>query len=313
MNLHWSPDFGLIFSGSLLSTPEGDISVLQDRFFSGELAHTLKAVVFMRKLIVIMVLFCTTGAAGQTLEEARQKIEGMYWMTEQYPPFNFVDEKDGKLKGITVDILMEMFRKIGVKKTRDDLEVLPWARGYKYLLERPGTALFSTTYTVERLQRFKFVGPVIPTQVSVIAKKSKGLEIVSVEDMDRLEIGVIRDDIGAQLIRALGVNKDAIQQKSSAFSMVQMLHKGRLDAIAYAEDIAKYQFMLAGIDPNQYEPVYVLQKSHMGYTFHHSTDPRVLEPLRKALDELRTNGTVDKVYARYLNPATSENLGTQSK
>jgi hypothetical protein len=49
-----------------------------------------------------------------------------------------------------------------------------------------------------------------------------------------------------------------------------------LDAIAYAEDIAKHQFLLAGIDPAQYETVYVLQKSHMGYTFHKSTDPRVL-------------------------------------
>ena len=74
----------------------------------------------------------------------------------------------------------------------------------------------------------------------------------------------------------------------------------RLDAIAYAEDIAKHQFLLAGIDPAQYETVYVLQKSHMGYTFHKSTDPRVLEPLRKALDELRADGTVDQIYAKYL-------------
>ena len=83
--------------------------------------------------------------------------------------------------------------------------------------------------------------------------------------------------------------------------MVKKIHLGRLDAIAYAEDIAKYQFKLAGIDPNQYEAVYVLQRSHMGYTFHKSTDPRILEPLRKALDELRADGTVEKIIANYLN------------
>jgi polar amino acid transport system substrate-binding protein len=43
-----------------------------------------------------------------------------------------------------------------------------------------------------------------------------------------------------------------------------------------------------------------MQNSHMGYTFHKSTDPRILEPLRKALDELRADGTVDQIYAKYL-------------
>ena len=37
----------------------------------------------------------------------------------------------------------------------------------------------------------------------------------------------------------------------------------------------------------------------MGYAFHKSTDPRVLEPLRKALDELRADGTVDRIYSSY--------------
>lgn len=254
----------------------------------------------MKKLIALLILLSCAEAPAQTLAEAVQQIENMQWMTEQYPPFNYKDEQDGQLKGITVDILMEMFHKIGVKLTRDDLKILPWARSYNILLEKPGTALFSTTYTIERLQHFKFVGPIIPTQVSIIAAKSKGLEIASVEAMNRLKIGVVRDDIGDQLIRAQGVKDQAIHPNHSAFNMVQMLDKNRLDAIAYAEDIAKHQFLQAGMDPKDYESVYVLQKSHMGYSFHKSTDPRILEPLRKALDELRADGTVDKIYARYL-------------
>ena len=88
--------------------------------------------------------------------------------------------------------------------------------------------------------------------------------------------------------------------------MVKMLGRGRLDVIAYAEDIANYQFRAAGIDPLDYESVYVLQTSHMGYAFHRSTDPRVLEPLTKALDELRASGFVDSVYKSYLtSPAQS--------
>jgi len=257
----------------------------------------MKAAAF---LILCMAL--PSFAIAQSIEDPRHAIENMHWMTEQYPPFNYVDEKDGKLKGITVDILMEMFKKVGVDKGRKEIAVLPWARGYRHLLDTPGSALFSTTYTVERLQHFKFVGPIMPTRVSIISGKDKSLKIDSVADMDRLTIGVVREDIGDQLIRALGVDDRAIKLNNSALSMVQMLSKGRLDAIAYAEDVAKYQLRIAGHDPRDYETVYVLQKSHMGYTFHKSTDPRVLEPLRKALDELRANGTVERIYHDYLSP-----------
>ena len=255
----------------------------------------------MKPLILIMAFMFSTVVSGQTPDEARAVIENMEWMTEQYPPYNYRDVQDGQLKGITVDILMEMFKKVGVNISRHDIPILPWARSYTKLLREPGTALFSTTYTVERLQLFKFVGPILPTRVSLLAKKSRGLEVRYVADMNTLRIGVIRKDIGDQLVRALGVNTGVIEASNHAKNMVKKLHIGCLDAIAYAEDVARYQFKLAGIDPDEYEEVYVLQRSYTGYTFHKSTDPRVLEPLQKALDELRVDGTVDTIIAKYLH------------
>ena len=254
----------------------------------------------MRSYLLIALILAAKPCLGQTPVEIRKQIEEIFWMTEQYPPFNYIDDSDGQLKGITVDILMEMFAKVGVTLGREDLKVLPWARSINDLIHRPNTALFSTTYTVERLQLFKFVGPIVPTQVSIIAKKSRGLQVRSKEDMEKLRIGVIRDDIGDELVRSMGVGDSAIQQRNSAYNMVHMLDQDRLDAIAYAEDIAQHQFVLAKIDPAAYETVFVLQKSHMGYAFHKDTDPRVLEPLRKALDELRANGTVERIRLRYL-------------
>ena len=142
--------------------------------------------------------------------------------------------------------MIEVFKKVGVQLTREDLKVLPWARSYyEKLLDTPGTALFSMTYTEERLKNFQFVGPIIPTQVLIIAPVAKHLKVADAADLKALKIGVIRDDIGDQLVRAFG-----------------------------AEDIAKYQFILAGMDPKEHESVHVLQKSYMGHAFHKSTDPR---------------------------------------
>lgn len=248
--------------------------------------------------IIILTLLSTLNIEAQTKEA--KKIEAMNWMTEQYPPYNYRDNRDGRVKGIAVDILMEMFKRIGVKKAPEDLEILPWPRSYKYLLERPNTVLFSTTYTMERLQHFKFVGPIVPTQVSIIVKKDRNIKVHTVEELNKLRIGVVTDDVGEQLILSLGVHTQAIHKNNTALGLVQMLDRGRLDAIAYAEDVARYQFGLAGLDPNDYESAYLLSKSHIGYAFHKTTTPQTLEPLRKALDELRTNGTVDSIYTHYL-------------
>jgi polar amino acid transport system substrate-binding protein len=195
---------------------------------------------------------------------------------------------------------MEVFEKLGARKAREDLKLLPWARGYQAALKEPGTALFSMTYSEERQKLFKLVGPIVPTRVSLIARKSRRLKVESVADMNALKIGVIRDDIGDQLVRALGVDEGAILSKASVDNLVRMLYRDRLDAIAYAEDIARYQSRLAGLEPSECEPIYVLKQSHMGYAFHLSADPATLEVLQKALDELREDGTVDRIRDQYL-------------
>jgi polar amino acid transport system substrate-binding protein len=254
----------------------------------------------MKYLLLGTILVFSTVSAEQPIEEKRRAVEEMEWMVEQYPPFNFVDAEDGKLKGITVDILMKMFERTGVNLTRKDMKVLPWANAYKKLQNKPNTALYSTTYTEDRLKIFKFVGPIVPSQVSIIAKKDKSLEINSIEDMNQLKIGVVREDIGEQLLKSLGVRESAIKGSNKVGFLVNKLHKGKLDAIAYAEDIAKFQFKLEGIEFNQYEVIYVLHASAMGYTFHKSADLAVIDFLQKALDELKADGTVDEIVATYL-------------
>ena len=263
----------------------------------------------MRKLAMALLAVLSLSATAVTGDQATAQIEGLEWLTEQYPPYNYVDEVDGQLKGITVDVLMRMFERCDVGLTREDIKVVPWARGYSTVLKTPGSALFSTTYAEERLQLLRFVGPVIPTRVSIIARRSRGLQPGSAGDLVELKIGTIRDDIGDQLVRALGAAD--LEPKNSAAQMVQMLHRGRLDAIAYADDIARHQFLLAGIDPDEYESVYTLHESNMGYAFHKDTDPAVLETLQTALDELRAEGVVDSISVRYLGPAQRGSDGAE--
>jgi polar amino acid transport system substrate-binding protein len=254
------------------------------------------------KVLLLGLLMSSPAVAEQDLSDPSQviqAIEDLNWITEEYPPFNYRDPGTGQITGASVEVLMQIFSRLGVNGDKINLKLYPWARGYHKVLNEPGTVLFSTTYTLERLQNMKFLGPVAPNVIAVTARKSRQLSIKSAEDLNRLKISVVRDDIGEQLLVGQGVKLGAIDQLNSGLSMVKKLASGRVDAVAYTFITTLSLFEQANINPDEFEIVYVLKQSNMGYAFHSTTDVRILEPMRKALDELTLDGTRAKILEKY--------------
>ena len=121
-------------------------------------------------IVFVSIILFSTMSTAQTLED-------ISWYTEEYPPYNYVE--NGNAKGIAVDLLLAVWKKMGLNKTVKDIKVVPWARGVKMIKTKPGTCLFSTTLTSERkdVLGWKFVYP-IPLmnenpENHLIAKKNK--------------------------------------------------------------------------------------------------------------------------------------------
>ena len=224
-------------------------------------------------------------------------IEDIRFMTEEYPPFN-MSNADGEATGIAVDVLLGMFERLGISKTAKDIEVLPWARGYKEVQEKPNTALFCMTHTEERDPLFSWVGPVAPTRVSAFALKSKGLKIASPGDMQDLAAAVIRDDIGDSLAQSVGIKN--IDRAATNDQNIKKLNAGRVDIWIYEENVAQWQMKDFGFNPEDCEVVYVLSSAELDYAFHKDTDPALLEQLQKALDEMKADGSYQAILDQYL-------------
>jgi polar amino acid transport system substrate-binding protein len=254
------------------------------------------------QLFLLAFLFSNSAIAEQDLSDPSQVIQaikGLNWITEELPPFNYKDPDTGEITGASVEVLRQIFTKLGIKKDSINLNLYPWARGYHKVLNDPGTVLFSTTYTQERLQDMKFLGPVVANLFAVIALKSRQLNIESVEDLDQLKISAVRDDVAEQLLVKQGVKPDAIDQLNSGLGMVKKLASGRVDAIAYSFVTTLSLFQQANINPDDFEIIYVLQQSNMGFAFHNDTDARILKLMRKVLDELIIDGTRAKILSKY--------------
>ncbi len=218
-------------------------------------------------------------------------------MTEEYPPFNYEDGTG--LNGISVEIIEEIFKRTNSGHSREDIALLPWARGYNLTLQRPGHALFSTTRTQDREDLFKWVGPFVPTVIGLIAKKSKNLQIKTVHDLANIRIGVVKDDVGQLLLRAQGVPDDRIEPVLSNEQNFRKLMAGRVDAISYETKVTRWGLQQRGADIDDYETVYELDRGELYLALHHETSDEVVEALQDAFNSMVQDGTHEMILKRY--------------
>ena len=230
---------------------------------------------------------------------AAASVDDITFTTENYPPYNF--KQDNLLQGISVDTLVLMLQRAGSNQTRKDIELLPWARGYKYAQSKPNTCLFSTARTEEREHSFKWIGPVAPEVVGLIAKKERNIQINSTKDIKKYSIGTIRDDVAEQYLISAGVSVDDMQRAADTKSNIRKLNRGRIDIWAYDEAVAMWELKANGFKLADYETVHVLGgKSQYYIACSKDTSDLVIQKLQTVLDELKARGEYKEILDRYL-------------
>lgn len=245
-------------------------------------------------------LLAASAVAIASLPAAAQSIDDLVFITEDYPPFNF--ERDGRRQGIAVDVLEEMLAQAGSKKTRADIKVWPWARGYETALKERNTVLFSTTRTEARERLFKWVGPIMPSRIVLVAKKTRDIRLKAVEDLNKssYKIGVVREDIGGQLLAKAGVRKERMVQVNSGVSVAKMLHADRVDMWAYGAPVIMWNLKELGYPTDAYEEVFTLTESQQYYyAINKDTDDGLVEKLQSALEQVKARGRFNAIVARY--------------
>ncbi len=241
------------------------------------------------------------GIAATPVSVFPQTVDDLIIMTENYPPYNF--EKEGKLKGISVDLIASILKRVGSKQTVEDIRLLPWARGYLLVLNQKNTSLFSTTRTAEREELFKWVGPITTTTIGLIALKERGIKISSLDDLENYKVGVVRSDIGEQLLVNAGVPLQELDQIGGLdviSTSITKLTKGRIDMWSYETNVALWEIKAEGLSVDDYEIVHVLKEGELFFAFHKDTPEELLQQLQSALDALKADGTYQTIIDKYV-------------
>jgi polar amino acid transport system substrate-binding protein len=216
-------------------------------------------------------------------------------LTEEYPPFNFT--QNGEVTGFTTQVVQEIIRRLGID---DNIEVVPWARGYERLRTEPNVVLFSTARTAERESLFHWVGPIYTEHLSFYARKTDIRPINSLQAAkETRSIATYRADYGEQTLQSLGFTN--LDSSNNPQSCVRKLMSGRADLWFVSNIGASKIAFEAGIDSEEIKEVFTYKQSSSYIAFSKQTSLTTVQQWQKTLDEMKVDGTFRWLAQRWLS------------
>jgi polar amino acid transport system substrate-binding protein len=259
--------------------------------FALEMANDMKKNVFIVVLGVLLIAaFPGTTAADEPMPD-------FHIMTERWIPYQFV--KNDTLQGISVDLLVDLLKRVGSNQGRADIEIVPWARGYRFAQKEENALLFLTSRTPQRETLFKWVGPVIQNRWELIAKKNRHFKFDSQAELLNHTYGTVIDDVGEQFLLNLGIQKERLERTSAYANCIKMLRADRVDMVVMSWETFSLFAGREDIDTSDFESVTTLASSDLYYAFHKNAPQWIVAKFQDALDALKAEGRLEALKEKY--------------
>jgi polar amino acid transport system substrate-binding protein len=233
--------------------------------------------------------------------------EDLTYITEELPPYNYLE--DGKLQGISIDLIEEVWERMDVNLNRSIIQLLPWTEGYERALKENNTVLFPTGRLPEREQLFKWAGPIVSGRYALLAKVDRNISVTDPEDLKKYKIAAIEDDLAVQLLEDNGVKKEDIILETTSTPIIEMLKNGSIDAWAYNDITGIWEIQESGENESDYEVAYVLGIADAYLAFNKELPDSLVQSFQEAIDYIKSNkdangvSDYEKILTEYI-PAT---------
>lgn len=236
----------------------------------------------MKPQAILCIVLLSLLIPPSTATDQAAPAKDLVYITEQFPPFSY--QEDGKLQGISVDLLEKMLGHMNTTLNRSEIKVLPWAQGYQMALQDNNTVIFSTGRIPEREALFKWVGPISPIKAVLFALKEKHIKINSPGDLGALKIGVVMDSAEGPLAIKAGANPSNLVERNNTTEIIDILKAGTIDAWAYPDLVGVWLADKAGLNASEYEIVYQLDNgTPLYYAFNRDTSDSTVKAFQAAL------------------------------
>ncbi|QJI42884.1 ABC transporter substrate-binding protein [Pseudomonas sp. ADAK2] len=219
-------------------------------------------------------------------------------LTENFPPYNMAKNgknfaQDENINGIAVDIVREMFKRANI--TYSLTLRFPWERIYKIALEKPGYGVFVMARLPDREKLFKWVGPIGPDDWIMLAKADSKITLETLEQARKYKIGAYKGDAIAETLAKQGLKPIVVlRDQDNAKKLVS----GQIDLWATGDPAGRYLARQDGV--TGLKTVLRFNSAELYLALNKEVPDEIVAKLQSALDQLRKEGVVDDIMARYL-------------
>ena len=232
--------------------------------------------------------FAASPANADDLEKVKSAGALTIAMTGQYPPFNFVNDKN-EVVGFDASIGTEIAKRIGVE---GKIVTTAWDGIIAGLLaNKYDTIVGSMTITPEREKAVDFVGPYYHAGRGVFV--AEGSEAKTLEDLKGKTIGVTLGETHEKWARAQG-GWDIRTYKGLPELMLE-LKAGRVDAIVVDNIPVKVAVKESGEKITQLDTPNIEGGAVAIGIAIRKDNPELKAAMQKALDEMMADGTYEKI------------------
>ena len=237
--------------------------------------------------------FAASPANADDLEKVKSAGALTIAMTGQYPPFNFVNDKN-EVVGFDASIGTEIAKRIGVE---GKIVTTAWDGIIAGLLaNKYDTIVGSMTITPEREKAVDFVGPYYHAGRGVFV--AEGSEAKTLEDLKGKTIGVTLGETHEKWARAQG-GWDIRTYKGLPELMLE-LKAGRVDAIVVDNIPVKVAVKESGEKITQLDTPNIEGGAVAIGIAIRKDNPELKAAMQKALDEMMADGTYEKIAMEWI-------------
>jgi polar amino acid transport system substrate-binding protein len=254
----------------------------------------------------LLSLILVAGYAP-TIQADTAKSVDLKIYTEEYPPISFM--KDGKISGFVTDMVREILSRQGLP---DNIRLLPWDEAYKEALSNPNIVLFSTERTPKREKLFQWVGPVGKNSAIFYAKKGSGIRLNSVDDARKFApIATTANWFTEQDLKDRGFTN--LVSAPLPTDNVHKLMREEVQLSVFTDITVPNIIQDAGYYTDDLEPVFTLSNTYFYIAISLGTPPEIVNRWQSILNNMKTDGTFETIYRRYVPTADLTDLLSTEK
>ncbi|MFZ6766318.1 substrate-binding periplasmic protein [Undibacterium sp. Di26W] len=255
--------------------------------------HILSSRQRLRHACAMLVFSCVVCLLC-THTHARTQAQELQIFTEDWPPISF--GSGSKAEGMAVEVVHAMQAHMG---SNQPIQVVPWARGYKALLEEPNTLLFTVGRSEEREKLMVLLGPIAISTTSLYTRKGNAARLYSMGDeIQKLKVGAYRSSIFADTARKKGFQN--IEQAPTPQIIANMLLAKRFDLWVEGSLVVSSVLKDIGHTADDVEKVKVLDSLELYLAFSTSTSAATIKAWEDALRWLKKEGQFARIHQKWL-------------